>query len=239
MKMKDYLALHKQNRQHVRTTITRLECALNLAIRRGEIHSANIQVRCLTILWIAYLEVSLCCILHSANQLTYSERRAIAAKRTLVDKWRSLLDSCFRKYYMSSKQKAFTKLSLGTSHFHRFSELKTLLEDDIAPLIEVRNRLAHGQWHIAFNNEGTCKSQDLTSHIWRISKKDTLFMRSLGHNFVVVMTELTCSRGAFEKKFDGLLRKIEDAREHRQEKYDLAMKRLKASQAYKESLGYF
>lgn len=239
VRMKEYLRLHKKNRTRTRHGITHLNRALNSALRRDEEDSAYIHVRCLLILWIAYFETSINCILHSANQLTYRERRLIVAKHSLLDKWLLLLDVCFRKYYMPTRKRNFTKLNLGATNFYRYKELKMVLQNQVGPLIEVRNRLAHGQWHIAFNNEGTDKSQDLTSHIWKLTKKDILYIKSLIYSVVSLLTELTCSRASFEKKFDNYIKRIEAAREYGQLRFNYAMKTIEITQKQKERLGYY
>ncbi len=239
MRMKDYLRLHKKNRTRIRKAITTLNRALNSAIRRHEDESASVQVRCLILLWIAYFETSLNCIVHSANQLSYDQRRTILARQTLLDRWQCLLDICFRMYYLSPKKRALSRLNLGSMNFHRYTELSSFLKKRVAPMIEVRNRLAHGQWHIAFNNGGTSLNQDLTSHIWRLSKKDVIYAKALTHNLVALLTELTCSRASFENKYDDFAQRIEEANEYAELRFQSTMDWLEESQAQKERLGFY
>lgn len=239
MKMKEYLSLHTKNRRKVQIAISHLTRALNTAIRRHEQDSIYVHARCLIILWVALYENSMDCVLHSANKITFQERRDIIALPSLNLQWIRLLEICFTKYYQRPSTSGLSKLSLGATNFLRYTEVRKILETDVAGVIEIRNRLAHGEWHIALNSDGTDKRQDLTTQIWKLGKKDVMYCEVLFKNIIELLNDLACSSNIFEKHFDKAMRIIEEFRVHGQKQYEFRMKWFAKMQKNKERLGYF
>jgi hypothetical protein len=143
MRMREFEKLHSLNRKQVQKAITQLNRSLHNAISKGEDDLAYVNVRCLFILWVSWLECSLNIILHSANKLSYSERRDIIKRRTEIDRWSRLIEVSFTKYYLEGRRRVLNKINLGATAFYRYSEFNSILNEHIATFIEVRNRLAH------------------------------------------------------------------------------------------------
>lgn len=239
MKMKEYLSLHAKNRRKVKIAIGQLERALNTAIQRKEKNTIYVHARCLIILWVALYENAMDCILHSANKITYQERRDILALPSLNQRWLKLLEICFAKYYRKPGASSFSHLSLGATNFLRYTTTRKILEREVAAVIEIRNRLAHGEWYVALNSDGTDKREDLTAQIWQIGKKDVMYCEVLFNNVIMLLNELACSSSSFEKHFDPAMLRIEDFRVNGQAKYEYALKWLTKMQQNKMRLGYF
>ena len=93
--------------------------------------------------------------------------------------------------------------------------------------IEIRNRLAHGQWKIALNTECTSKSQDITTKIWTLSKKEILYLKSTLVNLNKILTDLISSKSTFERDFDIYIHKIDKAKYDFEEKFEWYLKHLR------------
>lgn len=239
MRMKEWLKIYNNNRYGIQRAITQLNRTLNKALARKEHNEAYVHIRCLFILYVSWLEVSMYCILHSANKLSSDERQTIICLNKEIDKWDKIVDICFKKYYLSTRQRIFSKVNLGPTTFYRYQELHNLINVHISSYISIRNRLAHGQWSIAVNSKGTGKSQELTTNIMTLTKKDIMLIKTILNNFVNLITALCCSKTVFENNYDTFIHKIDLGKTQIEERYQWTIDHLKKSQIRKESLGYF
>jgi len=237
--MREFEKLHSLNRKQVQKAIKQLNRSLNNAISKNENDLAYANVRCLFILWVSWLECSLNIILHSANKLSYSKRRDIIKRRTEFNRWSRLIEISFTNYYLKGRQRDLNKLNIGATAFYGYNELNNILKDHIITFIEIRNRLAHGQWYVAFNNESSSKNDDITRHLWTLSKKDMLLVKSIIRSFASLMDDLVTSKKRFEDRFDTLVNRIVQSREFSQQRFEWMMDYLKRSYAKKRSLGYY
>lgn len=209
MLMREWTKVYRKNRIKLSQSITQLNRSLNKSIRNKEHEAAYVHVRCLFLLWISWLEVSMDLILHSANHITESERLDIKNSRREIDRWRKCIEICFKKYYLKPRQRVLNKVNLGPTAYYRYQELNSILEKYIEAYIEIRNRLAHGQWCIAMNSDGTGKNQRLTTELVTLSKKEILLMKSIIKNFVDLVFVLALSKMDFTIKYDQHIRKID------------------------------
>lgn len=208
MNMKELLKVHSANKQQMHKAIIQLDRALNDDIMRDKNDLARIHVRCLFILWVSWLESQMNVLLHSANKLKFEERRVIIGAGSEVKRWSCMLDILFRKHYLDGKQGALSKVRLTATPYYRYMELSSIIANDIEPFIEIRNRLAHGQWYVALNNEGTAKNPIITRKLWTLTKQDILLAKSIIQPFAWMMTDCACSKTRFEERFDQLINRI-------------------------------
>ena len=148
-----------------------------------------------------------------------------------------MIDILFRKHYLSGKQKRLSKVSIGPTAHYRHTELHSILGNDIESFIEIRNRLAHGQWHAALNNEGTAKSPDITRRLWTLTKQDLLLVRDIIQHFAWVMNDFACSKQRFELRYDKLINRIDESRSENQQRFDWIIKHLDQNRAIRGNLG--
>jgi hypothetical protein len=223
---------HANNRAKLSRAITHLEIALNTAIRSNHKEQEHALVRVVAMLrmaWMAWMESSFSCILHSKNVLTDKQVIFIRSYPNEITKWHGLCEFLFRLQYLGGKQKQLNRVNLGVATFTRYSALKELLDDYIAPFIERRNKLAHGQWHVALTNDGTSKNPDMTSNVWTLSKKELLLMKSITEATVRLFGMLIVGTKQFESDFDKVFGKIDLAAAEIERRYADAMKALKRS----------
>jgi hypothetical protein len=107
--------------------------------------------------------------------------------------------------------------------------LNEILDNYIAPFIELRNKLAHGQWHVALTNDGTDKNPDMTATVWTLSKKELLLIKSITQATVRLFGMLIVGTKQFESDFDRVFGKIDLAATEIERRYADAMNALKRS----------
>lgn len=102
-----------------------------------------------------------------------------------------------------------------------------ILEEEIIVSISIRNKLAHGQWAVAFNNDGSDKQQDITAKIWKLTKKDTIILKNVVDNFLNLIEFLVASKNKFEEKYDLHVNKIETTKDHMKTKFQWVIDEMK------------
>jgi hypothetical protein len=147
--------------QHV-ANLRELELAISHTGRlaRAEIASKDPQqslrslLRLYSFLVGAWAETRLRKLLHEEFGFSEAERNQIEKKSSQLEQWQETVDLAFRKHH-SVKKAPLDERSLGVAHAARRAALQDVLTNELRIIIEIRNKLAHGQWVYPFNNEGT------------------------------------------------------------------------------------
>ena len=109
--------------------------------------------------------------------------------------------------------------------------MREVLDNYIAPFIELRNKLAHGQWHVALTNDGTDKNPEMTATVWTLSKKELLLMKAITQATVRLFGMLIAGKKQFESEFDKVFAKIDLAATEIEKRYADAMASLRSMEA--------
>ncbi len=113
----------------------------------------SLFVRLYALLLGAWAETILKKLLYEKNGFDNIARNKICSEHTQLDKWLKAVEIAFRQHFAISHA-PLSKLTLPFSFFSRYEELKDILDKDLRSIIEIRNKLAHGQWIYPFNSEG-------------------------------------------------------------------------------------
>ncbi len=204
----------RRNKARLNKTLTQIKRALNQAIKDKNQEVVDFNVRFYIILQVAWLESTLLyLIFHHQKQINQYTRTDILNEKTQIDKWDHLLKYFFRKYYLNGKtSKNFDLINVSHDVLHRFQYLTRLLHEEVKVFVEIRNKLAHGQWSVVLNNDMTGKSQELTTKVWTLTKKETWHAKNIIVNFSKLMEKLVMSQNAFESSFENIVRAIETTR---------------------------
>lgn len=212
---------HAKNRKQILKAITQTNQALNWAVKENKPDLEYANIRILMVLFSAYLESSLGFILNFYGaQITTAAQRKVLSEPSEIKKWKLLFEYLFRKRYMGGKRWAINIKNVGFTAHRRYEYIEELIDSSLTPIIEVRNKLAHGQWAIAFTSEGANKNQPMTTKIWSLSKKDTLLTKTITKKFVHTMEALAASRDHFEKTFDKNVKDLETNKAQYEERYE-------------------
>lgn len=156
-------ALKKIYKYHV-ANLKELELALNHIERlaKKEIATKDAQnsltslLRLYTFMLGAWAEVRLKKILYEFQGLNDEERTFILNKSKQIEQWQAIVELSFRKNFQIPKADLEQNLKRkDIAAYQKYIEINRLINEDLRIIIEIRNKLAHGQWKYPFSQE--CK----------------------------------------------------------------------------------
>lgn len=155
----------------------------------------------------AWAECRLRKLLHEEFGFSDKEREVIISKPTQLEQWQETVDSAFRKHHGVTKAPLDERV-LGVAHAARRSALHDVLNNELRIVIEIRNKLAHGQWIYPLNSEGTAVEQDKYRQINKENFQSLqLKFHLLGH-LAGATHDLVVSPQTFERDFETHFRKL-------------------------------
>jgi hypothetical protein len=222
MELKELAKIHAKNKSQLKKAISQQNLILNNAIKSENKLQEYLSIRIYLMLYTAWLETTLNLIIYYYNtQINDYDRKNILAESSQEKKWKKLIDTSFRNQYLNRKtSKNLDLVDLGHSAYNRYTYLIDLLENEITVFIGIRNKLAHGQWAVALNNEGTDKTQDITTKLWTLTKKDCMTLKNYANNFSHLIEMLVSSKSNFETNYDKYVNKIEFTKRTHSISYD-------------------
>jgi hypothetical protein len=159
----------------------------------------------------AWIETRLRKLLHEEFGFTESERNQIEQKSSQLEQWKETVDLAFRKHHKITKA-PLDERNLGVAHAARRSALHEVLSNELRILIEIRNKLAHGQWVYPFNNEGNAVESDKYTLINKENLQSLQFKYSLAEHLADAVHDLVVSPTTFERDFEGHFKKLYQVR---------------------------
>lgn len=208
----------KLYKQHV-ANLRELELAISHTSRlaRSEIaskdpqHSLRSLLRLYAFLVGAWAETRLKKLLHEEYGFTEAERAQIEGKSSQLEQWQKTVDFAFRKHH-SVKRATLDERSLGVAHAARRAALLGVLSKELRIIIEIRNKLAHGQWVYPFNNEGTEVEPDKYKLINKEDLQSLQFKYALAGHLADAINDLVVSPRTFERDFEDHFKKLSQVR---------------------------
>jgi hypothetical protein len=159
----------------------------------------------------AWAENRLRKLLYENNGLSAAERELVTGQPTQLDQWLKVIEVAFRKHY-NIPNAPLNDSNLPFSANARYSVLKEILERDLRSVIEIRNKLAHGQWVYPLNSDGT----DIEDGKYQQLKNENLpslqYKKSLLTSLADIVHDLVVSLPTFERDFDRNYKKITNTR---------------------------
>lgn len=150
----------------------------------------------------AWAECRLKKLLHEEFGFSEAERESILSYGTHLEQWQATIDGAFRKHYILPNAELNAR-TLGVTASARRDALLEVLNNDLRVVIEIRNKLAHGQWIYPLNSEGTQVEQDK----YRLINKENLlsleFKLAMLQHLADAVHDLVVSPRTFERDFDG------------------------------------
>lgn len=199
--------------------------ALTRDSRLSEIALDNIWAKLMLVLWISLAEVEFNILLtehyHFTEAfLTYADIN----RKSETDKWLALIDYFFREKYFGNQRRELDEMNLGSTNYYHYCTLRQIIREDLGSFIELRNRIAHGQWAVAFNYTGFEKNQELTTRAWKLSKKQIMLLKAFVTNLPPLIRALITSRATFERDYDKYVHRIIRAKHDADMKFEWILK---------------
>lgn len=159
----------------------------------------------------AWIECRLKKLLHEQYGFSETERSQIVAKPSQLERWKLSIDVSFRKHHNISRAPLDEK-NLGVAHAARRDALHGVLDCELKVLIEIRNKLAHGQWIYPFKSG----SNDVDSSKYKAINNENLqslqFKYALAGHLANAIHDLVVSPITFERDFEEHFRKLYQVR---------------------------
>ncbi len=159
----------------------------------------------------AWTECRLKKLLHEEHGFTAVERGKINNKKTQLEQWQHTIDLAFRKHHQISRAPLDARV-LGVSTAARYTALHDVLSKELRIIIEIRNKLAHGQWIYPFNNEGTTVESDKYLLINKENLQSLRFKLALVGHLADAVHDLVVSPATFARDFDTHFRHLDQVR---------------------------
>jgi hypothetical protein len=146
---------HSENLRIVSAGLTQAERAHKVAIRKGDAAATDFAAR-MHQLMIGFLaEAQLRKILSDPGGFNPKEQRLLHQERSQIDRWLRTVEFAFRRHYAVPLHLEIDDSSTPAGVSAQYSAINGLLRDDLALVIEDRNKLAHAQWLWLLNSKET------------------------------------------------------------------------------------
>jgi hypothetical protein len=194
----------------------------------SEIALDNIWAKLMLVLWTSLAEVEFNILLTEHYHFTKAFLTHIDITReSTTDKWLALVDYFFRDNYFRNQHRKLDEMNLGSTSYYRYCKLRQIIQEDLGPFIELRNRIVHGQWAVTFNYTGFEKNQELTTYAWKLSKKEIMLLKAFITNLPPLIRALITSRATFERDYDKYVNRIIKAKHDADMKFERMLKQRK------------
>ena len=194
-------AVHVANSRSVDAGRLQVGLQLKNAIASGNQPTTDTLLRVYLLLAAAGAETRLRKLMYEPNGFTAVQRAEILRPRGQINRWKKAVELAFRTRY-NRPRAALSALSIGEIPFHQYRTINALLDRRLAPLIELRNSLAHGQWVRLLNNDEDEISQQQMAALNQENALSAHFKSKLIYHLADVVHDLVSGGVAFERDYN-------------------------------------
>lgn len=174
-------------------------------------HGLRSLLRLYSFLVGAWAECRLKKLLNEDGGFTAADLDKIQKQSSQLDQWHLAVELAFRKHHLLPKAELSPR-TIGVASAARYGALCGVLDDELRIIIEIRNKLAHGQWIFPFNNTGTAVESDKYLLINKENFLSLQFKYSLIGHLADLIHDLIVSKNTFERDFESHFRKLSQVR---------------------------
>jgi hypothetical protein len=203
----DLFRFRIDNLREVKRAITAIDIPIKAAIREGDAHRESFLTKLYMLLMAAKLECRLEKLLYQPDGFDDQQRAEVTRQQTQLDRWLKAVEVAFRFQYNVGRPDA-----LNFTARKQYEELVDLIEKELRPLIELRNKLAHGQWAYALTNDGTAIAQQQMQDMKTMTYTTVRLRGRLADHICDTIHELVVARHAAKRNFDRHYRRIVESR---------------------------
>lgn len=193
--------VHVKNLRAVNTACEQVYRQLKFCLAGNQQAAADALLKTFTLLLGAWAEVRLLKLLYEPNGFTDDERTKVFSGPSKLDQWKISLELGFRRRY-GIPTADLTQNSLPKTAYLRYGDMISLLDVDLKPIIEIRNKLAHGQWARTLNSEMNEISQPMMVLLNTENALSGNFKKQILETISQLAHDLVTTNDAFERDFD-------------------------------------
>lgn len=146
---------HSANLRAVSAGLTQAERAHKASIRQSDIPSTEFSARIHQLMVGMLAEAHLRKIASDPDGFNPKERQLLSQERSQLDRWLRAVELAFRRHYSIPIHLDITASTASTAASGQYTNLNSLLRNDLNNVIQDRNKIAHGQWEWLLNNNET------------------------------------------------------------------------------------
>lgn len=213
--MKDPAKLYKYHTANCRRVVDALnqvEFQGRRAVAREDRKALKALLPLYGLLIGASAETRLQKILFEPGAFDDAQRTSVISESSQFDRWKCLLNVAFRAHNGLNARTALTKDTLPIDDFLLYQELGQLLDHELRIIIEIRNKLAHGQWEYPLNEACTGVLQDKKRLLNQENLLSLKFKRTIIDNLLSIMRDLAVSHGTLQRDFGVYYDRLRNAR---------------------------
>ena len=201
---------HSSNAAKVKSELVQIERAHKHAIRAGDQPATEALSRLHMLLVGVLAEAFLRKIVSDPGGFNDREGDLIRRAGSQLNRWHRAVELAFRRHYRVPVHLDLDEDSLPGAAHAQVEQCAELLDGDLRPIIESRNKIAHGQW------------------VWQLNSRETDFLpqkappplnyRAIWARSKVIadvgdlISVLAVSEPTFQRDYDMLIESIEDCR---------------------------
>jgi hypothetical protein len=201
---------HVKNLRAVNTALERVFRELNGSLARGDHITADAFLKTGMLLVGGWAENRLRKLTYEPNGFSTAEQTAIRGSNSQLDAWKVALELGFRKRYAVPNAQLLTTLPITARSYYQ--TLSGVIENELKPIIEARNKLAHGQWSRALNSENDDFSPIHMALINGENAHTVKCKMRILESLARLIHDLVAGNHAFERDFDDHFRNLENAK---------------------------
>ena len=198
---------HVANLQEIDRAMDKIARVLRMAISQNDKITTSAFMRLYALLLGAWAECRLQKLVYEPQGFDDTERNTIRTESTQLKQWQKAVEIAFRRQYKIPKA-VLSAGVLSHSAYSRYKTLSDMLTNDLGAIIELRNKLAHGQWVYPLNNEGNDVAQEKMDALRVENLLSLQFKKTLLETLSSAIHDLVVSKPTFERDFDHHLRII-------------------------------
>ena len=202
---------HAKNNHSVEIALKNTSLAARKAISEENHPATKSFVSLYAFLLGAWAENRLRKLLYEEPGLSEQERGLVVTQSSQFDRWVKLIELAFRKHYQLPSAD-LNESNLPFTAAARYNALSEMLEQDLKSVIEMRNRLAHGQWVYPLNSD----ENDIEQGKYQALNQENIAALQYKKSMIVSLSDmahdLVVSLPTFERDFDKNFKLITNAR---------------------------
>ena len=204
---------HVANTRSIEIAMKAASIACRQAIAEDNSPARQSFLSLYTLLLGAWAENRLRKLLYEPSGLNDDERRDVMSQSSRYEAWRKVTEISYRKHYRVPHA-TLSEQTLPFSAFAQYIKLTEMLETDLRSVIEMRNKLAHGQWVYPLNSQESEIDADKCRDLRKENLLAVQFKRTMIGSLADIVHDLVTSPSAYARDFDANYRKIAQARQN-------------------------
>jgi hypothetical protein len=146
---------HSENLRAVCAGLTQAERAHKAAIRGGDAAATDFAARMHQLMIGLLAEAHLRKIISDPGGFNAKERQLLSQERSKIDQWLRTVEFAFRRHYNVPLHREIDETTTAVGIPSQYNSIRILLKDDLEPIIQDRNKVAHAQWRWLLNSKET------------------------------------------------------------------------------------